>query len=84
MRINIDAAHVLSYFLAEHYQEPNNIKINLKKIHASRSSSFISFRKMQRLPCSASHPALYLLGQGKAVAFFSLQQLQLLLDISLW
>lgn len=61
MRINIEAAHLLSYFLGEHYQDPSNIKVNLKKNYASGSSSFILFQKMQRLLRSASHPALYLL-----------------------
>lgn len=31
MRINIEAAYLLSYFFGEHYQDLNNIKINMKK-----------------------------------------------------
>lgn len=84
MRINIEAAHLLSYFLGEHYQDPSNIKVNLKKITHLEVPHLFYSRKCKGY-CAVLPILLYICcDKVRLCLFFPLQQLQLLLDISLW
>lgn len=83
MRINIEADHLLSHFLGEHYQDPSNLEINLKKCTHLEVPHLFYSRKCKGC-CAVLATLLYICcDKVRLWLFFSLQQLQLLLDISL-
>lgn len=84
MRITIEAAHLLSYFFGEHYQDPNNIKIIFKKFTHPEVPHLFNSGKSKGY-CAVLPILLYIYcDKVRLWLFFSLQQLQLLLYISLW